>query len=54
MSARPGRIIADMEVPFARPRTPDIRTDPVFASLEQSIWEMLRDEVQRAYGEGKA
>jgi NitT/TauT family transport system ATP-binding protein len=54
MSARPGRIIADMDVPFARPRTPEIRTDPVFASLEQSIWEMLRDEVQRAYGEGKA
>jgi NitT/TauT family transport system ATP-binding protein len=53
MSARPGRIIADMPVPFARPRSADIRTDPAFAQLEQTIWAMLRDEVQRAYGEGK-
>ncbi len=52
MSARPGRIMAEFNVPFARPRSPEIRTDPHFAQLEQEIWNMLRDEVERAYGEG--
>jgi NitT/TauT family transport system ATP-binding protein len=51
MSARPGRVIADMRVPFARPRSSTIKTDPAFAALEQEIWSMLRDEVERAYKE---
>ncbi|WP_378951340.1 ABC transporter ATP-binding protein [Mesorhizobium sp. ANAO-SY3R2] len=45
MSARPGKIIAEFEVPFARPRSPEIRADPTFAMLEQEIWNLLREQV---------
>jgi NitT/TauT family transport system ATP-binding protein len=45
MSARPGRIIAEFEVPFARPRSPEIRGEPMFAKLEQQIWNLLREQV---------
>jgi NitT/TauT family transport system ATP-binding protein len=49
MSARPGRIISEFIVPFARPRAPEITADPAFGRLEQEIWAILRDEVERAY-----
>ncbi|MDY0014356.1 MAG: ABC transporter ATP-binding protein [Rhodocyclaceae bacterium] len=49
MSARPGRIIADLKVPFERPRSPDIYHDPAFAALDQKIWGLLHDEVQRSF-----
>lgn len=45
LSARPGRIIANIDVPFLRPRSSDVRLDPQFAELEQSIWTELRQEV---------
>jgi NitT/TauT family transport system ATP-binding protein len=32
MSARPGRLVAEFDVPFAYPRQPDLRFDPEFAS----------------------
>jgi NitT/TauT family transport system ATP-binding protein len=45
MSARPGTIKADIDVPFARPRTVEaVRSDPAFASLFLRIWSLLRDE----------
>jgi NitT/TauT family transport system ATP-binding protein len=45
MSARPGRVKADIDVPFARPRTvAAVRSDPQFASLFLRIWSLLRDE----------
>lgn len=47
MSARPGRLLASYEVPFARPRTPDLRGTEGFAQLENEIWSLLRDEVNR-------
>lgn len=46
MSARPGRIIKTIDVPFERPRQMDIEADPEFARLRHGIWEMLRDEVR--------
>ncbi|GAB3716931.1 ABC transporter ATP-binding protein [Nocardiopsis oceani] len=46
MSARPGRIKRVVDVPFARPRPSGIEGTQEFASLRQSIWEDLRDEVQ--------
>ena len=52
MSARPGRIIADIRVPFDRPRSPEIRTAPEFAELEGEIWAQLRDEVDRSLAGG--
>jgi NitT/TauT family transport system ATP-binding protein len=47
MSARPGRVLADFAVPFARPHPSDLRTTVAFRSLEKEIWELLRAEVER-------
>ena len=47
MSARPGRVVADIRVPFERPRATEIRGSGEFAHLEQEIWEILRVEVNR-------
>ena len=49
MSARPGKVIGRFRVPFERPRSAAVRTDPGFARMEQDIWELLRLEVERAY-----
>lgn len=42
MSDRPGRIVADVPVPFAYPRDPDLRFDPAFARVAGSVSAMLR------------
>jgi len=42
MSNRPGRIIAEFEVPFEYPRHPDIRFDPDFAKLSGDVSHALR------------
>lgn len=42
MSARPGRIVADVRVPFATPRSPELRTTPEFARLAAEISACLR------------
>ena len=42
MSARPGRIVADYEVPFEYPRSHDIRYDADFAELSGKISHDLR------------
>jgi len=46
MSARPGRIKADLRVGFERPRAVfDLKADPEYARLSREIWLMLREEV---------
>jgi len=42
MSARPGRIIADYEIPFDYPRVHDLRYEPEFAELSGRISHDLR------------
>ena len=42
MSARPGRIVAEYQVPFEYPRDPDLRFDPEFARLSGEISHALR------------
>ena len=42
MSARPGRIVAEFDVPFDYPRSPDVRFDPAFAALASEISHTLR------------
>lgn len=42
MSARPGRIVGDFPVPFAYPRSPELRFDPAFAVLSGEISHALR------------
>jgi len=44
MSERPGRIRRVIDVPFARPRAPEIRTDALFHRLSDEIWLLLRKE----------
>jgi NitT/TauT family transport system ATP-binding protein len=46
MSARPGRIIASFDVPFAYPRTEDLRYTAEFAALTGAINHALRDAHQ--------
>jgi NitT/TauT family transport system ATP-binding protein len=49
MSARPGRILREFKVPFDRPRDAAmLRTDPRMGELFGEVWEVLRDEVDRA------
>jgi NitT/TauT family transport system ATP-binding protein len=43
MSARPGRIIGDFEVPFAYPRSHDLRYSPEFAELSGRVSEALKE-----------
>lgn len=42
MSNRPGRIVAEFEVPFAYPRPPELRFDPRFAELCGEVSAALR------------
>ena len=49
MSARPGRVIETIDVPFAWPRDVDaIRADPAFAELRAHLWHQLRGPRSRA------
>lgn len=43
MSARPGRLIADVKIPFDFPRGPDLRGVPEFSRLAASIGALLRE-----------
>jgi NitT/TauT family transport system ATP-binding protein len=42
MSNRPGRIVADIAVPFEYPRSQDLRFDPAFAELAGQVSHELR------------
>ncbi len=42
MSARPGRIIADFDIPFGYPRADDLRFQPEFAQIGARVSEALR------------
>jgi NitT/TauT family transport system ATP-binding protein len=42
MSARPGRIVASFDVPFAYPRSHDLRFEPAFAELSGEVSHALR------------
>jgi NitT/TauT family transport system ATP-binding protein len=42
MSSRPGRIVAEVPVPFGYPRSPELRFDPRFAELAGQVSAHLR------------
>jgi NitT/TauT family transport system ATP-binding protein len=44
MSSRPGRIIEDLRLDFARPRTTALVTRPEFSHLKRHCLELLRHE----------
>ncbi|MFM9900488.1 MAG: ABC transporter ATP-binding protein [Polaromonas sp.] len=50
MTARPGRIKAEIVVPLARPRTPDMTSTPEFSALVNSIKSLIREECLAAMG----
>ena len=51
MTARPGRIKEEIEVPIARPRTMDVVTSTEFVTLKRRIIELLQKEVLKSLGE---
>jgi NitT/TauT family transport system ATP-binding protein len=51
LSARPATLQAEFESSFPRPRRyEELRTDSRFNDLTVAVWDVLRDEVQRAGG----
>lgn len=51
MSARPGRIKAEIEVPLARPRSVyALKSTPEYSELVARVWEPLRQEVLTSFG----
>lgn len=46
MSARPGRILQEIKVPFERPRDViELRRSPQFGELSYQIWQLLRHQL---------
>jgi NitT/TauT family transport system ATP-binding protein len=52
MSARPGRILADIKIDLPRPRDLEMKRTPAFTAYEDQIWKLLaaQREVTRAQG----
>ena len=44
MSARPGRVKGVFSIPFPRPRGLELKRDPKFLELEDSIWKLIEEE----------
>jgi len=44
MSARPGRLIADIDIDIPRPRQLRIKRDPKFVELTAQVWDLLHAE----------
>jgi NitT/TauT family transport system ATP-binding protein len=49
MTARPGRIKADIVIDIPRPRDPGITLEPEFIALKRQIIDQLRDEIDEAH-----
>jgi NitT/TauT family transport system ATP-binding protein len=50
MTARPGRIKAELAVPLPRPRTPEMTATPEFAAMVRQIKGLIREESIAAMG----
>jgi NitT/TauT family transport system ATP-binding protein len=50
MTARPGRIKAEIKVPLPRPRTPDMTETPEFTGLVHQLKGLIREESLAAMG----
>lgn len=51
-SARPGRIKAEIKVPFSRPRSMEILNSPEFARLSGVLWRLIEQEIRLADAAG--
>jgi NitT/TauT family transport system ATP-binding protein len=54
MSARPGRIIEEVETGWPRERDSRIAADPRFGDITAQLWSVLRDESLKSIGQGAA
>ena len=52
-SHRPGQIKSEFNVPFAGPRTMEMKSDKRFAELENTLWKQVEEEVNAAGGFAK-
>jgi NitT/TauT family transport system ATP-binding protein len=48
MAARPGRVIADIEIDIPRPRPLSVKRTPEFARYEGEIWGLIAGQYERA------
>jgi ABC-type nitrate/sulfonate/bicarbonate transport system ATPase subunit len=49
MSARPGHIKIELQVPLPRPRQPDVVTSPPFVELKRTLLAAVEDESRKAF-----
>jgi ABC-type nitrate/sulfonate/bicarbonate transport system ATPase subunit len=47
-SYRPGRLTADIRIPFARPRDLTLKRSPDFLKYVDDVWKLIEDEVVSA------
>jgi NitT/TauT family transport system ATP-binding protein len=50
MTARPGRIKAEIPIPLPRPRTPEMTSSPTFMALHRQLKTLIREESLAAMG----
>lgn len=51
MTSRPGRIAAEIDIEIPRPRSIETQKDPRFADYFETIYQMLKSEVEKAMAE---
>ncbi|GJM37806.1 MAG: nitrate ABC transporter ATP-binding protein [Acidimicrobiales bacterium] len=51
MTARPGRMLESVQVPFDRPRTPELRAEPEFNEFKAGLWDHLKLQVEQYLNE---
>jgi len=51
MSARPGRILADIRIDLPRPRELEIKRTPEFQAYEEQIWKLIASQLKAASGQ---
>jgi NitT/TauT family transport system ATP-binding protein len=54
MSARPGQLVKSVDVPFERPRTPELRGKAEFNDFKNELWQLLKGEVENYMQEVRA
>jgi NitT/TauT family transport system ATP-binding protein len=49
MTARPGKLKADITIDIPRPRSPEIALEPEFIAMKRRILAELRDEIDEIH-----